>query len=225
MTKRKQAYQPLGKKTRYVLCIGDKRTNQYLDNLEQKAQNYYIEKLREAYENTTIVQSVEYTKEETTALRLLKGEVNGLTLKHEQIVGKNIIYIFSDELCDFIIVLNRFTSKRDKSEDKVTKDIETIYKDVEAILRSTPDAPILKLSKTKESVIASFGLASPLAEKITDKYNLHHIAFNPVLFNSNARIFKIRGDAMSLYAYGNDTYEIVKSFTSLDNNATDIKNF
>jgi hypothetical protein len=223
MTKRK--HQQLGKKSRYSLYLGNKRTNQYLDNIEHKAEIFYIEKLREAYEHTTIVQNVNYTKEEQTALRLLKGEVNGLTLKHEQVVGENILYIFQDADADYIIVLNRYTSQRNKGSEKITKDIQNIYREVESVLKSTPESPTLKLSKTKETIIASFGMSSALAEKIADKYNLHHIAFNPVLFNSNARIYKIRGDAMSLYAHSADTYEIVKTYSGLDNNASDIKNF
>ena len=224
MTKRKQMYQQLGSKSKLRLSLGNKRTNAYLDELESKADAFYIQKLREAYSNTTIVTNVEYSDEEKTMIRLLKGEVNGLKLQQTLVIDDNIIYIFDDKSTEYIVVINRYAGFYE-TKKKVMLDIQEIYKSVENHLKKENYVPALRISKSKETVVGSFGYSSALAEAIAVKYNIHHIAFNPVLFNSKARVYKIRGDPLSLYAVGQQTYEIVKTFSGLDNNASNIKNF
>lgn len=230
--RKKIKYQQLGSKTKYSLNLGSKQTNEYLDKIERKKDVFYIEKLREVYENMETVKSIEFTEEEKTLLRLLRGEVNGMILKETTVIGSDIVYVFRDTGAAedatrvYIIVINRYTGLH-KHKSKVTADIEEIYKTVENHLKGEIEnlQKLLPLKKSKDAVIGSFGYSSKLAEEIAETYNIHHVAFNPILFKSKARVYKIRGDPLSLYAIGEDTYEIVQSFTGLDNNASNIKNF
>jgi hypothetical protein len=223
---RKRKSQQIGSIKRIGRFLGNKATNEFLDNIHStEAAEFYIQKLREAYENTKQVEHVVYSNEEKTILQLLRGEVNGLRLDDTITQEDNIIYIFNTPKIDYIIVINRFHPVWETT-NKVTKDIQTIYHTVESHMKNTTKIPEIKVSKRKETVVGSFGYSSHLAEKIAEKYNFHHIAFNPVLLGrSNAVIFKIRGDPLSLFAYGKSTYEIVRSYTVLDNKASSINNF
>jgi hypothetical protein len=193
----------LGEKNEYIKPLSTK-VKQKISNFDY---DFIKDKLKEVYNNTIKVEDIKYNKEEKEILELLKKK--------------------DDIITDKYIILNSLESPRFESLNDVKKDVINIYNFVKHEI-DTFQPKDLKFNKDEIIGIGSFGLNSIQGEYLSNKYNIPHIAFNPVLLKSNSKIFKIRGDIYSLFSYNpkdETTYELLKDYKNLNNNANNINNF
>jgi hypothetical protein len=193
----------LGEKNEYVKPLSTK----FIQKISSFDYDFIKDKLKEVYNNTIKVEDIKYNNEEKEILELLKKK--------------------DDLITDKYIILNSLESPRFESLNDVKKDVINIYNFVKNEI-DTFQPKDLKFNKDEIIGIGSFGLNSIQGEYLSNKYNIPHVSFNPVLLKSKSKIFKIRGDIYSLFSYNpkdETTYELLKDYKNLNNNANNINNF
>lgn len=194
----------LGEKNIYTKPLGSK-VKQKILGIDF---DFIKDKLKEVYNNTIKVNSITYNKEEKEILELLKNNNH-------------------DIITDKYIILNSIGYPKFETLNDVKKDAINIYNYIDDYLNNYSYKD-LEFDKDKIIGIGSFGLNSIQGDYLSKKHNIPHIAFNPVLFKSESKIFKIRGDPYSLFAFNPKeemTFEILKDYKFLNSNAQQISNF
>jgi hypothetical protein len=194
----------LGEKNIYLKPLGTK-VKQKISNVDF---DFVKDKLKEVYNNTIKVESISYNKEEKEILDLLKTQEDDITT-------------------DKYIILNSLKNPKFETLKDVKKDTVAIYNYIDDYINNFQPKD-LEFDKDKIKAIGSFGLNSVQGDYLSKKHNLPHIAFNPIILKSEAKIFKIRGDPYSLFSYNpkeETTFEILKDYKFLNSNAQLISNF
>lgn len=216
----------LGTKSQYVKHLGTKNDDK--EDTTNPQQELFISQLKKAYVNAIPVDEIEYDYVEQTILNLLKYNFSK-NVYYIETLG-NDIYIFEDDDYQYILCINTYKHLYTTTEEPL-QDIQNIYTYLETLPQyiSNYRSPSQPLPITnKQQVVGSFSNGSVVGDYISNKLNIPHITFNPTLFQTTAKVFKIKGDAYSMYSYNptNEmTFEIVKDFEGLNPNATDIRNF
>jgi hypothetical protein len=194
----------LGEKNEYIKPLSTK-VKQKISNFDY---DFIKEKLKEVYNDTIKVESIKYNKEEEEILELLKKNKD-------------------DIITDKYIILNSLDNPKFESLNDVKKDMVNVYNYVSSTIDDFQPKD-LDFDKNKIIGIGSFGLNSIQGDYLSNKYNIPHISFNPVLLKTNSKIFKIRGDPYSLFSHNpkdETTFELLKDYKNLNNNANNINNF
>lgn len=192
----------LGEKNEYIKPLSTK-VKQKISNFDY---DFIKEKLKEVFNNTIKVESISFNKEEEEILDLLKKNKD-------------------DIITDKYIILNSLETPKFETLNDTKKDMISIYNFVNNEIDSFQ--PKDMNINNDIIVIGSFGLNSIQGDYLSKKYKIPHIAFNPILLKTDSKIFKIRGDAYSLFSYNtkDETYEKLKDYKNLNNNANNINNF
>jgi hypothetical protein len=193
----------LGEKNEYIKPLSTK-VKQKISNFDY---DFIKEKLKEVYNNTTKVEDIKYNLEEEEILDLLRKNKD-------------------DIITDKYIILNSLESPKFDSLNDTKKDMINIYNQLSSTIDDFQPKD-LKFEKDKIIGIGSFGINSIQGDYLSNKYNIPHITFNPMLLKTNSKIFKIRGDAYSLFSFNpkdETTFEILKDYKNLNHNANNINN-
>ncbi len=193
----------LGEKNEYIKPLSTK-VKQKISNFDY---DFIKDKLKEVFNNTIKVDSISFNNEEEEILDLLRKNKD-------------------DIITDKYIILNSLENPKFETLNDTKKDMISIYNFVNNEI-DTYQPKDLNFNKDEIIGIGSFGLNSIQGDYLSKKYNIPHIAFNPILLKTDSKIFKIRGDAYSLFSYNtkDETYEKLKDYKNLNNNANNINNF
>lgn len=194
----------LGEKNEYIRPLSTK-VKQKITNFDY---DFIKDKLKEVFNNTIKVESITYNNEEKEILDLLKKNKD-------------------DIITDKYIILNSLENPKFESLNDTKKDMINIYNFVKE-QNDTFQPKDLRFNKDEIIGIGSFGLNSIQGDYLSNKYKIPHISFNPILLKTNSKIFKIRGDAFSLFSFNTkdeSTFELLKDYKNLNNNANNLNNF
>lgn len=216
----------LGEKQLYIKHIGSKDTGlKIVEPPQQQIQKKVIGLLRDAHRHSIEVDSVEYTDVESTLLKLLTFGYTEDTYLVDTLLSSNEseYYIIESDNMQYIICPSVDIPYFVSSGEPIS-DIIDIYNQLSQI---QPITGIINES-SKTQIIGSFSTGSILGEYLSTAYNIPHITFNPMLFKTEAKIFKVKGDPFSIFSYNKNkenTFTIVKDFQGLDSDATNLINF